>query len=118
MQVVVFVVFYSYKKKDGDLASAQARIKELESQYNQSEATLTTSLSENAALAAEIADLKNQLIKVSLLTWLCFPFTKCFRPAFTKFFVIFRLNMLMALPKSSWRLRHCCEWIWRTAAKA
>ncbi|KAM9460793.1 lamin-B2 [Clarias gariepinus] len=53
-----------YKKKDGDLASAQARIKELESQYNQSEATLTTSLSENAALAAEIADLKNQLIKV------------------------------------------------------
>ncbi|KAB5559099.1 hypothetical protein PHYPO_G00025090 [Pangasianodon hypophthalmus] len=53
----------NYKKRGGDLASAQARIKELESQYNQSEASLTTALSENAALSAEIADLKNQLSK-------------------------------------------------------
>lgn len=65
-------MFFSYKKRDGDLALAQARIKELESQYNQSEASLTTALSENAALSAEIADLKNQLAKVSLLTLLNF----------------------------------------------
>ncbi|KAF4083156.1 hypothetical protein AMELA_G00136740, partial [Ameiurus melas] len=53
----------SFKKRDGDLALAQARIKELESQYNQSEASLATALSENAALCAEITDLKNQLAK-------------------------------------------------------
>ncbi|GAA6104058.1 lamin-B2 [Tachysurus ichikawai] len=53
----------SYKKKDGDLALAQTRIKELESQFNQSEASLSTALSENASLSAEVADLKNQLAK-------------------------------------------------------
>lgn len=61
-------MFCSYKKRDGDLALAQARMKELESQYNQSEASLNTALSEKAALSAEVADLKNQLAKVSLLT--------------------------------------------------
>lgn len=61
-------MFCSFKKRDGDLALAQARIKELESQYNQSEASLATALSENTALCAEITDLKNQLAKVGLLT--------------------------------------------------
>ncbi|XP_030647024.1 lamin-B2-like isoform X2 [Chanos chanos] len=53
----------NFKKKDGDLALAQARIKELESQYHKSEAALTTTLSENSALSAEVADLKAQLAK-------------------------------------------------------
>lgn len=74
-QVAVFVVFCSYKKRDGDLALAHARIKELESQYNQSEASRTTALCENAALTAEIAELKKLLAKVRLLTLLCFPRT-------------------------------------------
>lgn len=66
-------MFCSFKKRDGDLALAQVRIKEVESQYNQSEASLTTALGENAVLSAELADLKNQLAKVCLLTLLCFP---------------------------------------------
>ncbi|KAI5101117.1 lamin-B2 [Silurus meridionalis] len=52
-----------YKKKDGDLALAQARIKDLESQFNQSEASLATALGENSALAAEINNLKKLLAK-------------------------------------------------------
>uniref|UniRef100_A0A671RKT7 Lamin-B2-like n=1 Tax=Sinocyclocheilus anshuiensis TaxID=1608454 RepID=A0A671RKT7_9TELE len=52
-----------YKKKDGDLALAQARIKELEAQYNKKEAALNTALSENNSLSAELADLKAQLAK-------------------------------------------------------
>uniref|UniRef100_A0A8C9VX39 Lamin B2 n=1 Tax=Scleropages formosus TaxID=113540 RepID=A0A8C9VX39_SCLFO len=51
----------NFKKKDGDLTLAQARVKELESMYNKSEAALSTALSENAALGAELADLKAQL---------------------------------------------------------
>lgn len=68
-------MFSSFKKKDGDLVLAQARIKDLESQYNQSEAALNTALSENAALAADLADLKTQLAKVPFLTspHLCIP---------------------------------------------
>lgn len=58
-------VFSSYKKKDGDLAVALARIKELEAQYNKNEAALNTALSENKSLSAELADLKAQLAKVS-----------------------------------------------------
>uniref|UniRef100_A0AAR2K0P9 Lamin B2 n=1 Tax=Pygocentrus nattereri TaxID=42514 RepID=A0AAR2K0P9_PYGNA len=54
----------NFKKRDGDLALAQARIRDLESQYNQSEAALSTAVSENAALSAELADLKNQLSKI------------------------------------------------------
>uniref|UniRef100_A0A8C9WCB9 Lamin B2 n=1 Tax=Scleropages formosus TaxID=113540 RepID=A0A8C9WCB9_SCLFO len=53
----------NFKKKDGDLTLAQARVKELESMYNKSEAALSTALSENAALGAELADLKAQLAK-------------------------------------------------------
>uniref|UniRef100_A0A673N7E7 Lamin-B2-like n=1 Tax=Sinocyclocheilus rhinocerous TaxID=307959 RepID=A0A673N7E7_9TELE len=51
------------EKKDGDLALAQARIKELEAQYNKKEAALNTALSENNSLSAELADLKAQLAK-------------------------------------------------------
>lgn len=58
-------MFSSYKKKDGDLALALARIKELEAQYNKNEAALNTALSENGSLSAELADLKAQLAKVS-----------------------------------------------------
>ncbi|TSK53741.1 Lamin-L(II) [Bagarius yarrelli] len=53
----------SCKKRDGDLALAQARIKDLESQFNQTEASLNTALSENAALSAEISGLMNELAK-------------------------------------------------------
>ncbi|XP_056614226.1 lamin-B2 [Triplophysa dalaica] len=53
----------NYKKKDGDLAAALARIRELEAQYNKNEAALNTSHSENKALSAELADLKAQLAK-------------------------------------------------------
>lgn len=55
----------SYKKKDGDLASALARIKELEAKFNQNEAALNTALGEKSALSASLADLKKQLAKVS-----------------------------------------------------
>ncbi|XP_051549347.1 lamin-L(II)-like [Myxocyprinus asiaticus] len=53
----------NFKKKDGDLALALARIKELEAQYNKKEAALNTALSENGTLSAELADLKAQLAK-------------------------------------------------------
>lgn len=46
---------------------AQARNKELEGQFNKSEAALNTAMSENSALSAELADLKAQLAKVSRL---------------------------------------------------
>lgn len=61
-------MFSSYKKKDGDLALALARIKELEAQYNKNEAALNTAFSENSSLSAELADLKAQLAKVSPFT--------------------------------------------------
>lgn len=60
-------MFSSYKKKDGDLAAALARIKELEAQYNKNEAALNTARGENKSLSAELADLKAQLAKVSRL---------------------------------------------------
>uniref|UniRef100_A0A8C7PKU4 Lamin B2 n=1 Tax=Oncorhynchus mykiss TaxID=8022 RepID=A0A8C7PKU4_ONCMY len=53
----------SLKKKDGDLTLAMARAKDLEAQFNKSEANLATALSENGNLAAEVADLKAQLAK-------------------------------------------------------
>uniref|UniRef100_A0A8C9U1G0 Lamin B2 n=1 Tax=Scleropages formosus TaxID=113540 RepID=A0A8C9U1G0_SCLFO len=59
----------NFKKKDGDLTLAQARVKELESMYNKSEAALSTALSENAALGAELADLKAH--GVGLVLQLC-----------------------------------------------
>uniref|UniRef100_A0AAZ3P7P8 Lamin B2 n=1 Tax=Oncorhynchus tshawytscha TaxID=74940 RepID=A0AAZ3P7P8_ONCTS len=62
--VSVFVLhLLSLKKKDGDLTLAMARAKDLEAQFNKSEANLATALSENGNLAAEVADLKAQLAK-------------------------------------------------------
>ena len=57
----------SVKKKDGDLAVALGRAKDLEAQLNQSEAALNTALSQNHALAAELGDLNAELAKVSIL---------------------------------------------------
>lgn len=54
----------SLKKKDGDLASALTRIKELDSLYIRSEAALSAARSESASLGAELADLKAQITKV------------------------------------------------------
>lgn len=69
-QCLFFVLhLLSLKKKDGDLTLAMARAKDLEAQFNKSEANLATALSENGNLAAEVADLKAQLAKVSV------PFT-------------------------------------------
>uniref|UniRef100_A0A8C7JM10 Lamin B2 n=1 Tax=Oncorhynchus kisutch TaxID=8019 RepID=A0A8C7JM10_ONCKI len=51
------------ESKDGDLTLAMARAKDLEAQFNKSEANLATALSENGNLAAEVADLKAQLAK-------------------------------------------------------
>ncbi|NWW96249.1 LMNB2 protein, partial [Rhynochetos jubatus] len=53
----------SYKKKDGDLAVAQGRIKDLEVLFHRSEAELNTVLNEKRSLEAEVADLRAQLAK-------------------------------------------------------
>lgn len=54
----------SAKKKDSDLVAAVSRASGLEGQLNKSEATLSTALSQNAALTSELADAKNLLAKV------------------------------------------------------
>lgn len=59
-----FFFALSSKKKDSDLAAALSRANGLEGQLNKSEATLATALSQNAALISELADVKNQLVKV------------------------------------------------------
>uniref|UniRef100_A0A7N6AB44 Lamin B2 n=1 Tax=Anabas testudineus TaxID=64144 RepID=A0A7N6AB44_ANATE len=53
----------SVKKKDSDLAAAVSRAIGLEGQLNKSEAALSTALSQNAALASELADVKSLLAK-------------------------------------------------------
>ncbi|XP_061120818.1 lamin-B2-like isoform X1 [Syngnathus typhle] len=53
----------SGKKKDGDLAAAMSRAGALESQLNQSAAALSTALSQNAALSADLLEVKNLLAK-------------------------------------------------------
>lgn len=55
---------FSYNKKDSDVASAQARVKDLEAQLNSKEATLATALSEKRGLEATLADLQEQLQEV------------------------------------------------------
>ena len=55
---------FSVKKKDNDLAAVVSRASGLEGQLNKSEAALSTALSQNAALTAELADVKSQLAKV------------------------------------------------------
>ncbi|XP_077439889.1 lamin-B2 isoform X2 [Vanacampus margaritifer] len=51
------------KKKDSDLAAAMSRVGALESQLNQSEAALSTALSQNAALTADLLEVKGLLAK-------------------------------------------------------
>ncbi|KAM8939768.1 lamin-B2 [Pelodytes ibericus] len=53
----------NYKKKDGDLAIAQGRIKELEALFHRSEAELSAALSDKRNLEADVADLRAQLAK-------------------------------------------------------
>lgn len=57
-------MYFSAKKKDGDLAAAVSRASALEGQLNQNEAALSTALSQNAALTSELADVKSLLAKV------------------------------------------------------
>uniref|UniRef100_A0A3B4XHL2 Lamin B2 n=1 Tax=Seriola lalandi dorsalis TaxID=1841481 RepID=A0A3B4XHL2_SERLL len=51
------------EKKDSDLAAAVSRASSLEGQLNKSEASLSTALSQNAALTSELADVKSLLAK-------------------------------------------------------
>uniref|UniRef100_A0A665T7K0 Lamin B2 n=1 Tax=Echeneis naucrates TaxID=173247 RepID=A0A665T7K0_ECHNA len=51
------------EKKDSDLAAALSRASGLEGQLNKSEAALSTSLSQNAALSSELAEVKSLLAK-------------------------------------------------------
>uniref|UniRef100_A0A8D0A9J8 Lamin B2 n=1 Tax=Sander lucioperca TaxID=283035 RepID=A0A8D0A9J8_SANLU len=50
-------------KKESDLAAAVSRAGGLEAQLNKSEASLSTALSQNAALSSELADVKGLLAK-------------------------------------------------------
>ncbi|KAG8146556.1 hypothetical protein E2320_013699, partial [Naja naja] len=50
-------------KKEGDLLSAQARLKDVEALLNSKEAALTTALGEKRNLEAEVRDLRGQLAK-------------------------------------------------------
>uniref|UniRef100_A0A493TUX2 Lamin A/C n=1 Tax=Anas platyrhynchos platyrhynchos TaxID=8840 RepID=A0A493TUX2_ANAPP len=51
-------------KKEGDLLSAQARLKDLEALLNSKEAALSTALSEKRNLEAEVRDLRAQVAKL------------------------------------------------------
>lgn len=51
-------------KKEADLESALARLKDLEALLNSKDASLSTALGEKRSLEAEVRDLKAQLAKV------------------------------------------------------
>lgn len=51
-------------KKESDLESALARLKDLESLLNSKDASLSTALGEKRTLEVEVRDLKAQLAKV------------------------------------------------------
>lgn len=51
-------------KKEGDLLTAQARLKDVEALLNSKEAALTTALGEKRNLENEVRDLRAQLLKV------------------------------------------------------
>ncbi|XP_053329759.1 lamin-B1 [Spea bombifrons] len=57
-------LLHSYSKKEGDLHSAQARIKELEALLSSKDAAIFTVQSENKSLAMEVDDLKAELAQV------------------------------------------------------
>lgn len=52
-------------KKEGDLLTAQARLKDVEALLNSKEAALSTALGEKRNLEAEVRDLRGQVAKVS-----------------------------------------------------
>lgn len=54
-------------KKEADLESALARLKDLEALLNSKDASLTTALGEKRSLESEVRDLKAQLVKVEIL---------------------------------------------------
>lgn len=54
-------------KKEADLESALARLKDLEALLNSKDAALTTALGEKRSLETEVRDLKAQLAKVKML---------------------------------------------------
>lgn len=60
----------SVKKKDGDLVATMSRASALQDQLNKSEASLSTALSQNAALSSELADVNSLLAKVCTSTFL------------------------------------------------
>lgn len=54
-------------KKEADLESALARLKDLEALLNSKDASLSTALGEKRSLETEVRDLKAQLVKVEIL---------------------------------------------------
>lgn len=52
-------------KKEGDLLTAQARLKDVEALLNSKEAALSTALGEKRNLESEVRDLRGQVAKVS-----------------------------------------------------
>lgn len=52
-------------KKEGDLLTAQARLKDVEALLNSKEAALSTALGEKRNLETEVRDLRAQVAKVS-----------------------------------------------------
>lgn len=54
-------------KKEADLESALARLKDLEALLNSKDASLATALGEKRSLESEVRDLKTQLAKVEIL---------------------------------------------------
>ena len=52
-------------KKEGDLLTAQARLKDVEALLNSKEAALSTALGEKRNLESEVRDLRAQVAKVS-----------------------------------------------------
>ncbi|PIO29192.1 hypothetical protein AB205_0068700, partial [Aquarana catesbeiana] len=57
-------LFFRNKKKEADLLTAQARLKDLEALLNSKDAGLSTALGEKRNLEAELRDLKGQFAKL------------------------------------------------------
>lgn len=62
--VVLLMCVCRNSKKEADLESALARLKDLEALLNSKDASLTTALGEKRSLESEVRDLKAQLAKV------------------------------------------------------
>lgn len=64
--LMLSLYFYDCRnsKKEADLESALARLKDLEALLNSKDASLSTALGEKRSLEVEVRDLKAQLAKV------------------------------------------------------